>query len=61
MKRFLLLFALCSPLGAAEPLFDIQLDTISTGFDKKHWWDSDNAVFAARIFWKRPNTSWSQR
>ncbi|MBK8092522.1 MAG: hypothetical protein IPK32_11225 [Verrucomicrobiaceae bacterium] len=39
MRRVLLLLIALSPaLFAAEPLFTIQLDTVSTGFDKKSCW-----------------------
>jgi len=38
MLPAILLALCCSPLFAAAPDFDIQLDTISSGFDKKSCW-----------------------
>lgn len=37
-RALLFLIALCPVLFAAEPLFTIQLDTVSSGFDKKSCW-----------------------
>lgn len=36
--RHLLLFVFCPALLAAEPLFELKLDTISEGFDKQSCW-----------------------
>lgn len=38
MRFSLLTFVVCGAISAAEPLFDLKLDTISTGFDKKSCW-----------------------
>lgn len=38
MKRILLSGLFVPALLAVEPLFDLQLDTVSTGFDKKSCW-----------------------
>ena len=38
MVRALTFLCSCAALCAAEPLFDLKLDTISTGFDRKSCW-----------------------
>ena len=38
LQTCLAVIALCSAVRAEPPAFDIKLDTVSTGFDKKSCW-----------------------